>query len=461
MLQPTESHQTLLLKVGLAMPSSSNPVAPTSKKADSIKISGILLPLSATGPVERVRYKRKPEISRAGFPFHRARLHPSDMDMRKPWYIVFYAWDITTERLVRKRVLKEEFKPLPFRDRTRFAARMIEEINYFLERGAHIESEQQPKAERFNFSSYSLLDAIEYARQQKVTVEEIRESTSDEYVSTITTVREFLQHAALPSGYKLRHVDHSFLVRYFDYLKQVRGVSNKTYNNRRMMLRAAFQVLIGRDPKLFGGVNPVDKIKMLKTDTRKHAAYTDQQMQAIAESCYRRGQPHLVLFMQFVFYTLARPDEVRMLKVGHIRMPERRILFLAENAKTRIEEFVGIPDQLADIIERSGILAAPPEHYIFSTEPGHGPGPVVVSHSYFYKRIRPHILRLGYYKINPNYTLYSFKHSGAISLYKATRDIKLLQAQCRHKTLEQTNRYLRDLGLFQDFDQLNKWKGPI
>lgn len=443
------------------MPRSSNPVAPTLKNSDSIQIDGILLPLSAIDPVTSVRYKRKPEISRAGFPFRRARLHPHNMDMRKEWYIVFYAYDITTERLVRKRVLKEEFEARSFEERQKFAARMIEEINYFLERGAHIESETQPKAERFDFSSYSLLDAIEYAKDQKVEVEEIRQSTADEYVSTITTIREFLRHAGLPINYRLRHVDHSFLVRYFDYLKKVRGVSNKTYNNRRMMLRAAVQVLIGRDPRLFGGVNPVDKIKMLKTETRKHAAYTDGQIQAIAESCYRRNQPHLVLFMQFVFYTLARPDEVRQLRVGHIRMPERRILFLAESAKTSIEEYVGIPDQLAEIIERSGILSAPPEYYVFSTEPGHGPGPRCVAFSYFYKRIRPHILKLGYYKINKNYTLYSFKHSGAISLYKATRDIKLLQAQCRHKTLEQTNRYLRDLGLFHDFDQLSKWKGPI
>lgn len=56
------------------------------------------------------------------------------------------------------------------------------------------------------------------------------------------------------------------------------------------------------------------------------------------------------------------------------------------------------------------------------------------------------------------YSLYSYKHSGVISLYKACKDIKLVQRVCRHQTLEQTNTYLRDLGLLSDYDMLEFWK---
>lgn len=42
-------------------------------------------------------------------------------------------------------------------------------------------------------------------------------------------------------------------------------------------------------------------------------------------------------------------------------------------------------------------------------------------------------------KLGTDYTLYSWKHSGV--------DIKSIQNQCRHHSLEQTDIYLKSLGL--------------
>jgi integrase len=58
------------------------------------------------------------------------------------------------------------------------------------------------------------------------------------------------------------------------------------------------------------------------------------------------------------------------------------------------------------------------------------------------------------------YDLYGFKHTGVIALYLATRDIKLIQAQCRHKDISTTDIYLRDLGLFLDQDALDIFPDP-
>jgi integrase len=59
------------------------------------------------------------------------------------------------------------------------------------------------------------------------------------------------------------------------------------------------------------------------------------------------------------------------------------------------------------------------------------------------------------------YTIYGYKHSGAISLYIATKDIKLVQAQCRHANSVQTDIYLRDLCLLSQPEGLEKWKGSL
>lgn len=46
-------------------------------------------------------------------------------------------------------------------------------------------------------------------------------------------------------------------------------------------------------------------------------------------------------------------------------------------------------------------------------------------------------------------TLYSWKHSGVVRAYKAGVDLKAIQMQCRHHSIEQTDTYLKSLG-FQE-----------
>jgi integrase len=327
------------------------------------------------------------------------------------------------------------------------------------------EDRTDPIIEEFDFSHYTLLQAIDYVKGIKSDIEGVRPSTIKEYNATKATLVDFFMYAKIPQDLLLRNVNDVFLRKYFDYLKQERKSTNKTYNARRLMLHAVMNTLIKRDPKLFGGNNPIARVKFLKVESKGHTAYTDKQMMQIRDAIIKGGEAHLLFFIQFMYYTLARPKELRLLKVGDIDMDNKRILFRAEIAKTVIEQYVGINERLMKLIEENNILKYPPSYYIFSNCHGgahlHTPGPTPVASSYFYKRITPYITALGFHKVNDNYTLYSFKHTGAIALYKATKDIKLIQAQCRHQSIEQTNIYLRDLGVLTDFDQLNRWNGPI
>lgn len=49
--------------------------------------------------------------------------------------------------------------------------------------------------------------------------------------------------------------------------------------------------------------------------------------------------------------------------------------------------------------------------------------------------------------LSNDYTLYSWKHSGVVAAYNAGVDIKTIQNHCRHQSLEQTDIYLKSLGL--------------
>lgn len=411
------------------------------------------------------KISRKVFRSRSGFRYRKARLiHPVDFNLKEDWYILFYTTDAFNEKLIRKRLYKQELKEIDSAKlRVKYAEQVIQEINELLLDDWHTETTQAPPPIlKFDFRHFTVLQAIEYVGKMKVDIDGVKPKTYKEYISTKTTVEDFHINEKLPQDYLLRNVNEVYVRKYFDYLKQVRGTANKTYNARRTILHSVFAALLKRDPKLFHGINLIAGIRLLKTPTKKHAPYTDEQMVLIQKAIKKSKDPHLLFFINMMYYTLSRPEELRNLRIGDIQWSERKILFRSEISKTSIEQYVGINESLAEVIKESGILVYPGTYFVFSnTTPDRKPGQKRVSINYFYKRIKPIIKALGFYRSNPNYTLYSFKHTGAIALYKATKDIKLVQSQCRHQSIEQTNNYLRDLGAIDDFTQLNKWKSPM
>lgn len=432
---------------------------------------------------------RLPQRSLCGFPYHPAILvpeDPADQVIEKPWHIRFYAWDMGLQRLVRKRIFKADFDKIQDVHKRRELARgVIESVNYFLKHNYHLETPAIPKLELPDFTGYSLVRALQHAIDHKDKREGLAESTIEGYTTVLNDIKNFLEYKRLSRDYPLSAVNYAFVDHYFEYLTKYRGLANSTHNWYKGMLHALFQVLIVRSQhKVFSGVNPVDEINVLKTVVRKHAAFSDAQLRDMVDLSLDRGHHDVALYMKFMYYTLARPDEIRLSKIGHIDMKRRQMLMIVENAKTKIEEYVGIPDQLAKIIQESGILRYPPQYYIFSNDQvrhrevimdknlkiSHegridqkicAPGLQPVGVNYFPDRIRTYIKDLDLYSINSHYTPYAIKHTGAIGLYRATKDIEIVKQQCRHQNLETTIKYLRDLGIFTDMDQLNKWEGPI
>lgn len=432
--------------------------------------------------------KRKPLKSVSGYPYHPAQLSPSDGDMTKPsWYITFYAWDIGREELVRKRVLKDELKAIPDREaRLAYADRSIKKINEFLRNDYHLDRAPTPKILAMDFRGYSLISAITFAINQKREIAGIKESSLAKYESALTSVKDFLQFKGLPEAYPLRQVNTTFINEYFDYLKQQRKLANNTFNDRRGFMHAMFEVLIKKsDRQLFRGKNPIADVPILQTQSNKHASFTDDQLKAIVDYAISKGDHHVVLFIQFMYYTLARPEELRQLRVGNIDLARRKILFKASEAKTGIEEYVGINERFMSILQASGVMEFPRHFYVFSNamvsersylgegnfkvtkNPGrrdqrvYVPGETPVGVNYFTSIIAEYIRELKLHEVNPNFTPYGIKHTGAVGLYLATKDPKVVQIQCRHKKMDTTLKYLRDLGVFIDFEQINKWSGPV
>ena len=158
------------------------------------------------------------------------------------------------------------------------------------------------------------------------------------------------------------------------------------------------------------------------------------------KSIFSAEAPQLWLFVQFMFYTLVRPKELRFVQVADLQGDTLLIRgTIAKNSKT---EHVVIPPKLKKVIAEAGLTSYPPTFYLFGKE-----GRPSVKHwgtNHFYRKHQAFLQRLGY---SDQYSLYSWKHTGVIISYQKNIKIVDISRQCRHGDLVQTTTYLRSLGL--------------
>lgn len=384
--------------------------------------------------------------------YKRARLVHHGYDITKRWYVIFWAMDVSKDEYVRKRIYVNKKKTI--QGRIRDADMLIKTVNAQLTAGKVLGKDNMPKNNNTNILKLSLLQAIDFVHDQKNL-----NKNRNTYTRRFKTLRWHLVNwleFSKRSDFPLKQFDIEDALDFFNYVRDNVG-SNKTFNNYRMDFAGCINFLMKRNPNLFD-TNPIANIDTLPVTTKRHAAYSDKQIVAISAECKKLRFEYLLTFIQFIYFTLARPRELQALRVGDIQLDEKRILFRAEISKNKRDEFVGINDALMKVINAEKIMSYPKDYFVF----GHDkPGSKAASKLYYYRRMVKVLKSLGYDSLLADHDLYSFKHSGAVSLYRATKDIKLVQSQCRHASVAQSDAYLRDLGLMDNFDSLEKWQGAF
>lgn len=450
--------------VFLEVVGNSNLATPTFKNPTGTREKPIFTALKKSVALKRGstygKHNRTQLINEHGYPYKEARLVDHANSPSKRWYIVFYVHDIGLGKLVRKRAGKKELAKIRDLNKRRTEAlELIEVLNRDLKAGGYTHThKEKEEIKAFDFHGYKLLNALDFVTNYKRDIKKKKKGTVKQFAYMKRTVERFMSSEGIDKNFLLRKLNKSFAQRLTVYLKKEdeenkkKAVSNKTHNGIMTQFHTAIETLRELDESLFEK-NPVD-VDKLKEVSHTHAAYSTAQLKKFADTI---GDKQLLLFIRFVYFTLARPKELSFLKVGHIQMDFKQVLIAGEEAKTGREQYVGINGEFAKLIEASGVLDYPHDCYVFSALGT--PGPKKIGVNYFTKRFRTVLDDLGFKKINPRYTLYSFKHSGAIQLYRETKDISIVQRQCRHTDPSQTWAYLQDLGLFSDFTALNDWKG--
>ncbi|MCC5613363.1 hypothetical protein LC612_43480, partial [Nostoc sp. CHAB 5834] len=234
----------------------------------------------------------------------------------------------------------------------------------------------------------------------------------------------------------LKDLPKPLMFEFFDTL----SVGGRLHNNMLGFWKGFFTFFIEREMLTRNVCTGIKKVKVDASED--HRPFDGPQAQEIRKAILATGDEQLWLFCQFIYFLFLRPgEELRYLKVGDIMADQVRVTSsTAKNAKTG---FVDIPAALEKLIQQYRLREYKHTDYVFTEH--HHPGPKHVGVNYFYKRHVKIMKALNLF--GQDYDLYSWKPTGAIVLYRATKDIMLVQRHCRHSTPNQTYTYLRKYGL--------------
>ncbi|MCE7063832.1 site-specific integrase [Dyadobacter sp. CY326] len=367
-------------------------------------------------------------------PYKLAVLRDRNKDLKQVWYVEFYAWDEVTSKLVRKRTsISMNFRDV--KSRTAEGNRLVRACNDLLKKGYHFKKQAadlKPDAIKKNDDLIKALEFILSATSVSVSAK-----TIISYQAAINKLKLFADKRSL----YISEFKSGDAILFRDFMLNNLKNSARTANNTTQFLLSMFSKYQERTGI---EINPF-KVKSLKEPaTMKNVAFTDED-KATVEKELMLHHPELYLFTRMIYYGFIRPGEILKLQFGHVRMQEGYVLVHGLMSKSGKTETAQIIPALAHELQTRMVFMKP-DYYLFSA--GMKPGKFPLSKQVPFRRHEKVLEKLGL--IQKGYTLYSWKHTGAVKAYKAGVGIKELQGLLRHSSIQITDIYLKSLGLRTD-----------
>ncbi len=235
---------------------------------------------------------------------------------------------------------------------------------------------------------------------------------------------------------KGRPIDAALVTDFFLHLS--RTAHGKTRNAYHYTLKRIFKDL--DMPGLMAGI---EKSVAISTP----AKYFQTHQIARLKAYLQEHDPELWLACLFQYFCFIRPgNELHGLKISDIHFDEWKICVRSSISKNKYQQFVTIPKAFRPAIE--GLKRRSPNEFVFFTEDC----TKRAGTDYLSKRFRKVLTELGF---GIEYKFYSWKHTGAVAAVKAGASLKELQLQLRHHSLDEVDKYLRQLGVW-DLNRLEE-----
>ncbi len=231
---------------------------------------------------------------------------------------------------------------------------------------------------------------------------------------------------------------------------------NRYYNNMKDYLRTAFKYLVKNK---IAPANIIEDIDKLKVKTRKHRAYDDDVLKRLMDTL-QKEDPYLHFAAQVVYHLCLRSEkELSLFKVGDIIVERKQARVSPEDAKGGMGRYIPLSDEIIKVFEERSILSYPKDYYVFAVSHQNkfvkdgAPGPEPFGRGFFSKRFSRIRKMLN---LSSDYTLYGMKHTRAVHLKLDGASDAQIMVLMGHTDIATTAKYLRDLGLFVDADDINK-----
>jgi integrase len=225
------------------------------------------------------------------------------------------------------------------------------------------------------------------------------------------------------------------LSRVEEFLK--RFASSGTYYMRR---RSDLSILLNSAYRKAEIPTITSSLPTIRTKATLHQIYEKDKMLKLLDHL-KEASPKLHLCCLMTYGCWLRPHiEIRNLKKGWLKNNLTEIHLAGSQNKSGRVRVVYVPDYVKESLD-SFLEGLSDDDNIFS---GHR-NPY--NKDYFTKlweRLKQDMLELKL--IKNNQTIYSFRHTAAVSLYRRKKDIYLLQKLLGHSSIGVTQKYLRGLG---------------
>lgn len=327
---------------------------------------------------------------------------PPKLHTGKDWYVDFYASDLMS--------------------------RIFEEL----------QAGWNPWIQAASGATYSTLrDACEAyeAYLSKLLQEDLlREKTCKGYRSYLNIMLEWNASQPRPKNY-IYQVDHTFCVRFLDWIWLDKGLSSTTCDNYLNWLKHFAKFLLEKQyvsTDITAGISSLGKKKSKKN--RSIIAKADMaRLKEFAE----KNNRHFLLACYILYYCFIRPKEMSYIQLKHISVKRGTIFIPDYSSKNRKDGTVTLPDKVLKLMMELDIFRYPDSYYLFSDKmrPGSGQRSNKIFTDYWTHYVRKNL------HFPPNYKFYSLKDTGITDLIKANTDLLSVRNQARHHSLLMTDLY--------------------
>ena len=360
----------------------------------------------------------------------------SSDDLKHRSYIVYYFNGERCREYNGKSLNLKIFpnKASTLKEKTKLLGKLLFETQKALEKGWNplvvIKAEPMPVP-----TPVTLRHTVEQAFKE-VQIEKLASQLSDKYKREIKLlVKDFLAYLSEDEKCKPINELQSHIIE--TYLNQFKATS-VYYMSKRRLLAVFFAEFVR---KKYIPDNLIKATPRVKTKASLHKIYTKEQLYAILKYL-NANHPNLYLCALLSYGCLLRPhQEIRFLKKKHFNEDFSTIALSGSENKSARVRVVAVPKYVQEALRDRLVEIVNPETNIFTMEEW------AFNEYYFsmnWTRLRGCMLTAKV--LQEDQTIYSFRHTAAVDIFKRTKDLHILQQLLGHSTMIVTLKYLRGLG---------------